>query len=157
VQAVEAYHRRASNHTDLPSAEHESRMKAILDAAPAGHRDWLAEQLRFSNELKLRRRLKLLFAKFSALFDGLLPDRKAMINAIYENRNCLTHYDPACGGRTATGARLLLMVATLKLLLQACLMDELGLPQTTFNEFILRSRTVRMIRHLNDRSAAEGA
>jgi hypothetical protein len=33
VQAVEAYHRRASEETDKPAVEHEARIKAILDAA----------------------------------------------------------------------------------------------------------------------------
>jgi hypothetical protein len=35
----------------------------------------------------------LLFEQFSAAFDGLVPDRKAMINAIYEDRNYLLHFD----------------------------------------------------------------
>jgi hypothetical protein len=81
VQAVEAYHRRANDETDKPPGEHAARMKAILDATPAEHRDWLEEKLRYSNELSLRRRLKLLFAQFSYLLDDLIPDRKATINA----------------------------------------------------------------------------
>jgi hypothetical protein len=157
VQAVEAYHRRASGETDEPAAEHESRVRAILDAAPAAHRAWLVQKLAHSNELSLRRRLKLLFAQFAAIFDCLLSDRKAMINTIYENRNYLTHYDPASAVRPASGSRLLLMVEILKLLLQACLVSQLELPQTMLNTFVSRSRTVRMIRHLNDRSTAAGA
>jgi ApeA N-terminal domain 1 len=149
VQAVEAYHRRASDETDKPAGEHEARLKEILDAAPAAHRDWLGEKLRYSNELSLRGRLKLLFAHFSYLLDdGLIPDRKATINAIYENRNYLTHYDAALKGRAATGARLLFMVEVLKLLLQACFLRELGLPDAKIKEFASRSRTVRMIRHV---------
>ena len=119
VQAVEAYHRRASDETDQPPVEHEARIKAILDAAPPAHRDWLDQKLTYSNELSLRRRLKLLFTQFSSLLEDLVPDRKATISAIYDNRNYLTHYDPALKGRAATGARLLLMVEVLKFLLQA--------------------------------------
>jgi hypothetical protein len=149
VQAVEAYHRRTSDETDKPAGEHEARIKEILEAAPAAHRDWLREKLRYSNELSLRRRLKLLFAQFSYLLDdGLIPDRKATINAIYENRNYLTHYDTAIKGRAANGARLLFMVEVLKLLLQACFLRELGLPDAKVKEFASRSRTVRMIRHV---------
>jgi hypothetical protein len=128
-------------------------MKTILDAAPAGHRDWLEEKLKYSNELSLRRRLKLLFAQFSYLLDDLIPDRKAAINAIYDNRNYLTHYDATLKMRAATGARLLFMVEVLKLLLQACFLRELGLPDITIKEFVSRSRTVRMVRHLNSRIA----
>jgi len=157
VQAVEAYHRRASLQTDKPPGEHDARIKEILDAAPPEHRDWLREQLRYSNELSLRRRLKILFAQFSYLLDDLIPDRKAAINAIYDNRNYLTHYDPALRGRAATGASLLFLVEVLKFLLQACFLHELGLPEATIREFASRSRTVRMLRHLTDRIAAARA
>lgn len=156
VQAVEAYHRRATDETDQPPGEHNARMKAILDAAPAAHRGWLEQKLTYSNELSLRRRLKLLFAQFSTLLDDLIPDRKETISAIYDNRNYLTHYDPALKGRAASGARLALMVEVLKLLLQACFLRELGLPDSKIEEFASRSRTVRMIRHLNSSIATGG-
>ena len=156
VQAVEAYHRRATDETDQPPGEHNARMKAILDAAPAAHRGWLEQKLTYSNELSLRRRLKLLFAQFSTLLDDLIPDRKETISAIYDNRNYLTHYDPALKGRAASGARLALMVEVLKLLLQACFLRELGLPDSKIEEFASRSRTVRMIRHLNSSIATAG-
>jgi hypothetical protein len=98
----------------------------------------------------------LLFAEFSYLLDDLISDRKATISAIYDNRNYLTHYDAALRGRAATGARLLFMVEVLKLLLQACFLRELGLPNSMIEEFVSRSRTTRMVRHLNSRiSAAE--
>ncbi|MGA2738552.1 MAG: HEPN domain-containing protein [Bryobacteraceae bacterium] len=157
VQAVEAYHRRASDETDLPPCQHEARMKDILDAAPPAHRDWLGQKLTYSNELSLRRRLKILFAQFSYLLDEVIADRKTTISAICDNRNYLTHYDAALRGRAATGASLLVMVEVLKLLLQACFLRELGLPDATIKEFASRSRTVRMIRHLNNRIAEQTA
>jgi len=59
-------------------------------------------------------------------------------------------------GRAATGARLLFMVEVLKLLLQASFLRELGLPDTKIGEFVSRSRTVRMVKHLTDRIATTG-
>jgi hypothetical protein len=115
---------------------------------------WLERKLAYSNELSLRRRLKHLFTQSSTLLEDLVPDRKAMISAIYDNRNYLTHYNPALKGRAATGARLLSMVEVLKLLLQLSFLRELGLPDSKISEFAARSRTVRMIRHLNTRVAA---
>lgn len=153
VQAVEAYHRRATDESDQPQDVHEARVKSILEASPPAHRDWLEQKLAYSNELSLRRRLKLLFAQFSYLLDDLIPDRKAVISAIYDNRNYLTHYDAKLKGRAATGARLLFMVEVLKLLLQASFLRELGLPDTKIKEFVSRSRTVRMVKHLTDRIA----
>jgi len=153
IQAVEAYHRRASDETDRPPDEHAARMKTILDAAPAEHRGWLREKLRYSNELSLRRRLKRLFSQFSYLLDDLIPDRGTTISEICENRNYLTHYDATLKSRAASGTRLLLLVEVLKLLLQACFLRELGLPDATIQEFVGRSRSVRMIQHLNNRIA----
>jgi hypothetical protein len=153
VQALEAYHRRASDETDLPAAEHDGRLQAVLEAAPAAHREWLTEKLRYSNEISLRRRLKRLFAQFSFLLDDLIPDRKATINAIYDNRNYLTHYDAKLTGRSDRGSRLAYLVEVLKLLLQACFLRELGFADEKIREFVGRSRTVRMIRHLSQHAA----
>jgi hypothetical protein len=116
--------------------------------ALAEHADWLREKLRYSNEINLRRRLKGLFAEFSYIFDDLLPDRKRTINAIYDNRNYLTHYDPAARNRALKGARLLFLVEVLKLLIQVVLMRELGLAESSIKTFASRSRSVRMVRHL---------
>jgi Apea-like HEPN/ApeA N-terminal domain 1 len=156
IQAVEAYHRRSHDETNLPPPEHEARMKAILEAVPAVHRQWLSDKLKYSNELSLRRRLKQLFTQFSFVLDKLVPDSKATINAIYDNRNYLTHYDEKLVDRTERGSRLLYLVEVLKLLLQACLLRELGFPEEKIKTFLLRSRTVRMIRRLSDRAAATG-
>lgn len=153
IQALEAYHRRATDETDLPASEHEARMKAILGTAPDPHRQWLSEKLQYSNELSLRRRLKRLSAKFSFLLDELVSDRKATINSINDNRNYLTHYDKKLALHTARGGRLLYLVEVLKLLLQACLLWELGFTEVKIKEFLSRSRTVRMIRHLSDHAA----
>lgn len=156
IQAVEAYHRRASDETDRPPVEHAARLKSILDAAPAEHRDWLGEKLRYSNDLSLRRRLRILFAKFSYVLDDLILDQRATVGDICDNRNYLTHYDAKLKCRAASGARLLLLVEVLRLLLQLCFLSELGLPDAKIKEFISRSQSVQMILHLNHRIANSG-
>jgi hypothetical protein len=157
IQALEAYHRRASVETDKAPAEHEARLAAIIEAAPAEHRDWLSEKLQFSNELSLRRRLKGLFARFAYVIDELVPDRKSLIGAICDNRNYLTHYTASLRGRALAGARLLFMVESLKLLLQASFLHELGFPDNRIKVFLARSRTTRMVQHLAERIAKRGA
>jgi len=49
------------------------------------------------------------------------------------------------------------MVEVLKFLLQASFLRELGLPDSIIKEFVYRSPTVRMVRHLNNRIAAARA
>jgi len=148
AQALEAYHRRSSSETDKPPNEHEERMKVVLEAVPTEHREWLNKQLEYSNELSFRRRLKKLFAQFSYVLDELVPDRNGTIDAICTSRNYLTHYDQKLKPREATGAKLLYLVEVLKVVLQCCFLKELGLPDDAVKEFVFRSRSVRMIRHL---------
>ena len=157
VQALEAYHRRASVETDKAPAEHEARLAAIMEVAPAEHRDWLTEKLQFSNELSLRRRLKGLFARFAYVIDELVPDRKSLIGAICDNRNYLTHYTASLRGRAFAGAQLLFMVESLKLLLQASFLHEVGFADDRIKVCLVRSRTTRMIQHLAERIAKSGA
>jgi hypothetical protein len=65
------------------------------------------------------------------VLDELVPDRNGTIDAIYTNRNYLTHYDEKLKPREATGAKLLYLVEVLKVVLQCCFLKELGLPDDT--------------------------
>jgi len=55
AQAVETYHRRTSEETDLTEEEHEVRLQKILDSVPSEYNSWLEGKLKYSNELSLRR------------------------------------------------------------------------------------------------------
>jgi len=60
AQALEVYHARSTKFTSIekPEAEHEQRLKAILESVPTEkYRKWLKYRLKFSNEKALSRRI----------------------------------------------------------------------------------------------------
>ena len=57
AQALETYHRRTDNRTQLPKDVFKSRRTLVLDAMPTDEtRKWLGDKLAFANELPLRER-----------------------------------------------------------------------------------------------------
>jgi hypothetical protein len=60
VQALEAYHRRKEDMTqlDLPEKEHSMRVESIIGTVSPQYKEWLNDKLNYSNEISLRRRLK---------------------------------------------------------------------------------------------------
>lgn len=125
AQAVETYHRRTSDETDLPQEQHDRRMQEILNGQ-SDHRDWLEQRLQFSNELSLRRRVKTLTRRYkNVLGDYISP--KSFADRVVNTRNYLTHYTREMEGRSAKGIQLVDLVFKLRTLLEACLLSELGL------------------------------
>ncbi|HRJ19479.1 MAG TPA: hypothetical protein PLF84_10565, partial [Bryobacteraceae bacterium] len=148
VQALEAYHRSVHPNTDMPKAVHESRLERIIEAAPPEDRQWLGEKLQFSNELSLRRRLKLVFKQFACVLADVLPDGKATASKICDTRNFLTHRVENLREGAASDADLIRLIEVVRLLLQACLLHEMGLGETQIKDFTSRSESARLIRHL---------
>jgi len=128
VQALEAYHRLRVHRHEILEGEHQLRIEAILGACPEEHREWLREQLRYSNEVRLRRRLRELLAA-SPMTRYIAPDRKRAIQEIVRYRNTIAHGDgdtyPTIGGSYG----LLHLTAVVSLLMQERLLCELGFPQ----------------------------
>lgn len=126
AQAIETYHRRISDTTDLPPDEHENRCKAILDTVPSQYKDWLDGKLEYSNELSFRRRIKALVGRFKDVLEGYI-DRKPFAHKVYVTRNWLTHYDEKQKAQAAKGLDLLDLIYKLRSLLEASFLSEIGL------------------------------
>jgi hypothetical protein len=94
VQAVEAYHRIRCGGTDLPEDEYESKLKEILDATPSAHRAWLREELRYSNELSLRKRLRELMEETGSILAPVWRNATLFIQKVVATRNYMTHWTP---------------------------------------------------------------
>jgi hypothetical protein len=129
AQAVEAYHRLRIRQSELSDGEHVARRDAILDLCPAQHRDWLREQLRYSNELRLRQRLRELLAA-SPMTRYIAPDQKQAIQEIVRYRNAIAHGDADMRPKISGRYGLLHLRAILSLLMQERLLHELGFPES---------------------------
>lgn len=137
-QALESFHRRWIGGVDLPEDEHQARLQAILTSCPNAHRDWLARQLDFSNQLRLRARLKQLLKPFQTSLVAFIPDRRRFVDRTVTLRNYLTHYD-AKEPVTIDGEELYWLTERLALLLEASLLHSMGFDGENIASFFKRN------------------
>ena len=139
MQAIETYHRRSSDETDLPPEDHERRLEEILSATPEEHRHWLGQKLRHSNELWLQRRLDDVLARCPTVVDKLVR-RRSFGYRLSAARNYLTHYDPSLEAQAAHGVDLYPLTVQLQALVEMCLLLELGFDCEEIDGFFERAR-----------------
>jgi ApeA N-terminal domain 1 len=111
-------------------------LDAVLGSAPADYRKWLEQKLEYSNELSLRRRLKELLTPFPALYKEL--GGASFVNRILDTRNYLTHYDEKSRMNAAQGERLHWLSEKLRIVVEMCLLTELGISASAMSDILLR-------------------
>jgi len=140
VQALEVYHRRAMTTSDLPEEEHEKRKEEILETVADQHRDWLEGRLRYSNEPNLRKRLTEIFNEYPESVDLVVgngkKERKSFINRVVATRNYYTHFDQSLEHQAVRGGELHLITERLKLLIEVCLLRDLGFEAERIRDLI---------------------
>lgn len=139
IQAVEAYHRRTAGARPDQKA-HEERTSALLAAAPEAHREWLAEVLETSKEYRLSDRLEDLVQQHPWLSGEVIPrktHRWAVRVALA--RNYRAHQDPTAAPIGASAHELFGFTQRLTVLLEACLLHELGIEEDRVREMIRRA------------------
>jgi hypothetical protein len=141
MQAIETYHRRTSDETDLPLDDHEKRMAAILGVAPTEYREWLQTKLHYANEIVLRKRLKRVIGLSPLVTKKLLGGKQnRFISLAVDTRNYRTHYDPSLADKAARGLELYKLVVRLRLLIEMCLLLELGFEGEAIDAIFERRR-----------------
>jgi hypothetical protein len=124
AQAVETLHRRTSMETAMEPTEFNELRKALIAAAPGGHKAWVEQKLTFANEISLANRLKRLLEPFKDRF-GDKGHRKRLVRAIVDTRNYLTHYDSDSAEKAATGTKLWVLCEKMEALLQLHLLTTM--------------------------------
>jgi hypothetical protein len=140
AQAVESYHRRTHTRTELPKLEHRKRLRAIRKSTPAEYRDWLSEKLAYSNELTLEHRITELVEKFKITLTKAIPDVDAFVELVVNARNYRTHFDERLKDKAAHGPNLTRVSAQLRLLLELCLLFELGFTVDEIDNMVMARR-----------------
>jgi hypothetical protein len=140
VQAIEAYHRRTMKNFELTEEQHKKRIEEILNAVPLEHKDWLENKLAYSNEPNLRKRLKEILEKFADVLDEFIPDNDSFIHKVATTRNYLTHYDERLKELSVEGEELYHFTQKLKILLEICLLKELGFTSDNIKSLISKNR-----------------
>jgi len=149
VHALEAFHRLVIGGHDLPEDEHQKRVDEIINSAPTEWRRWLMKKLEYSNELSLRTRLTGICEMFPYVSSRLIGDReerKRFVSQVVDTRNYLIHHDPKLEKIASQGIALFYLTEKLKVLVECCVLRELGFSNEWISERIGRARLDRMPR-----------
>lgn len=147
TQAVEAYHRRKFEGKYLSDEDYEpiqDRFKDIIKKldVEASFKEALKSKLKYGNEYSLRKRLKDLFVAYQEITQNFIKDEDNFINRVIDTRNYLTHYDKKLRS-IANGKDLYCITQKLKIILQTCLLYELGFDRKEIKSIFLRNRRYR--------------
>ena len=157
AQALETYHRRTDNRTQLPKDVFKSRRTLVLDAMPTDEtRKWLGDKLAFANELPLRERveevLQLCPPATKRIVGTTKADRTSFVALTVDTRNYRTHYTSKLEKKAARGIRLFRLAYQLQLLLETALLHELGFAS---DEIVPMLERTRRFEYLGNIRAAE--
>jgi hypothetical protein len=126
-QAIEAYHRLRYRNFEVEPEEHKKRLEAILSSIPEEYREWMRDGLEYSNEPSHGQRLREIYREFEEIMDEFVDDRKLFIFRIIRTRNHLTHLEGSGDEKVFIGNDLVLATTRLRLLLELCLLKEIGI------------------------------
>lgn len=150
VRALETFHRRTSDETDLPAEEHDNRIAGIIQGSPDVHREWLSQRLFYSNELTLRRRIRTLVDAIPELHSALPGGRSNFINRVVSNRNYLTHFSAELESGRLRGNALHTATDYLELILAISFLKILNVPHdTAWNAFRRRLHNIQTTRFVS--------
>jgi len=135
--AAESLHRIRFPNEVLPPDEHAALVARLLSAVPEGDREWLEKRLEYSNEPRLRKRLRDLADFAGPAFADLVGNTRQWSFVVAKVRNALTRYqgaEPRLDG-------LFYLSESVYLLVALCLMRLAGA-----NEALLRAAAANLSR-----------
>jgi Apea-like HEPN/ApeA N-terminal domain 1 len=131
VFAAETFDRlRFPNHV-LPKADFRARVDAVVAPVPEDLRTWLREQLRYSNEPRLRDRLKRLADHAGSPFATLVGDVDAWVTLVARTRNQAVVHRNSAKEPEGLAWSLYLLSESAYFLVALCLLRECGAPVAT--------------------------
>lgn len=157
AQAIETYHRRVygGKYQDDPSYL-DGLYKTFISAIPSDldreFRDSLVNgKFRYANEYSLRKRLTKLLQKYSSSLPIDFLDNKneriKFIGQVVDTRNYLTHYDENAKNKVPKDTEFSILEQKLKLLVEICLLHEIGFTSEEVRLLASKSRTYKLILH----------
>jgi hypothetical protein len=142
IQAIESFHRRRYGGEYLSDEDYAKVRydleKAIPDSVEGGFKDSLKSKIKYGNEFTLRTRLKEFFDEYQENLSEFIENKNAFIGEVVDTRNYLTHYDKK--GKAAIGEELFPIIQKLKILLEICLLIELGFSSEKIKKLFSRNR-----------------
>ena len=152
AHAIEAYHRAFVGGKYQSDDEYRKGLQKILwDAIPknlgADFRASLKNKLKYLHEFSLRKRVQDICAKFASVLKPFLGEATEFAGAVADQRNLLTHPDSTAEGRpkATDWTEVWLKSEQLSLLLEVCLLHELGFNEKAISTLLPRNRRTRAI------------
>jgi hypothetical protein len=149
IQAIESYHSRVYGGKYLTDEEYNEIYNSFISFintidTKEELKKRLKDYLKYGNEFSLRKRLKELIEKHQDVVVLFIDkkDQKSFINKVVVTRNYLTHYDKSKEKDIINNYELFILTQKLKLLLEICLLHELG-----FSKEEIKDITLKQIAH----------
>lgn len=148
TQSLEAFHRiRIGGHPVDPD-EHDQRFRRVLACVERRDHRWTSYALKRANEFNLAERISALVAAHPWLLGDLVKSTANKFgDQVALTRNYHTHWDTIRGKGASTGAELWPLNEQLTVLMEVCLLAELGFDDEAASEAIRRaSRSYRALK-----------
>lgn len=141
AHALELYHQINFDGAYQEPADFKARLDNIAAAVP-GEADWLRDRLAGANRKTLADRLRELVVAKQSLLGGLVPDTEKFVQRVKDTRNYYTHYDEGLrrNGRVAEGAELYGITETMRILIEMCFLQDLGISLAAIYATQLKNR-----------------
>jgi hypothetical protein len=150
AHGLEAFHRVFIGGKYTTDEEHAKDLLPLLldvipSGTPAGYRRSLSNKFKHANEYSLRKRITDLVRRFEPIIGSLISDVDLFADDVADRRNRLSHPDESTS--LSDGFReLWLRSEQMRLLLELCVIRELGLGPETENRIVTSGRHAKAIR-----------
>ena len=144
AQALETFHRRSSQETEMSDEDFKSLLNLIIQNCPSDRQKWVQENLQYANELRFRRRVRRLIKPFARWFGSSRGELQAFINRVYDTRNYLTHYDEeTTPDRAVQPEELFALYSRMDALFQLHLLSMIGFDDSFIGSLVQRNLRLR--------------
>jgi len=150
IFAVEAFYNQIIGGQYVSVEEYKTFYKNFVECIPNN----LSKELRLSimklleygNELSLRRKLKNIFKRYDGVLRKYILDDHGFIARTVNTRNYEVHHDNRLESRAAKGEDLYKLIFKLNLLLEVCLMAEMGFTEIEIDKLLSRKYRFLLIK-----------
>jgi hypothetical protein len=153
IYCLESYHRRKFDGQYLSEVNYqlfkETMIASIPDISDENYSDFkqgYIQSFEYGNELKLRKRLKLLIKECEPVINKYIKNNRKFIDIVINTRNYRTHFDKKIEHLAISKSREFYVInLQLKLLVEVCIFKELGFDLSEIEAILSKNREYQEI------------
>lgn len=134
TQALEKYHRHKHENDLVPMSLRKSVRRKFVKSIPKAQRDWVIKGLQYAGQKSLKDRLSELVGNRQEILLPIVGNLDQFARAATSNRNYYTHFGEELETKRFKDHEFLFLVETLSILLESCLLNEIGMDTGTQHE-----------------------